>query len=388
MPSQQIRYLLDRYIRGELTESEQHELAAIMQDPQQEDFVRQELAALLSEEGADSAAGWEPVLARVLSVDKTGGVVRPMRYAWRRWAVAAIVFLALGGGVLFVLFRGKERQAANVAAVASKRIAPGGDRAILTLAGGQQIVLGNVQNGMISRQGNMRVMKLDSGRLAYAAASGPEAAGVLWNIITTPRGGKYQVTLSDGTRVWLNAESSLRFPTAFTGKNRAVTLTGEAYFDVAADKDKPFLVQTGETETLVLGTQFDINSYTDEGAVKTTLLEGAVRMGLGSQQALLQPGEQGQFDADKRVIVTRSVNTKAVVAWKDGYYYFDRTPVQSVMRQIARWYDVDVVYEGAVPKDEIVGKIPRSAYVSEVLHIMELIGVHFRIEGRTIIVLG
>jgi ferric-dicitrate binding protein FerR (iron transport regulator) len=241
---------------------------------------------------------------------------------------------------------------------------------------------------MISRQGNMRVMKLDSGRLAYAAASGPEAAGVLWNIITTPRGGKYQVTLSDGTRVWLNAESSLRFPTAFTGKNRAVTLTGEAYFDVAADKDKPFLVQTGETETLVLGTQFDINSYTDEGAVKTTLLEGAVRMGLGSQQALLQPGEQGQFDADKRVIVTRSVNTKAVVAWKDGYYYFDRTPVQSVMRQIARWYDVDVVYEGAVPKDEIVGKIPRSAYVSEVLHIMELIGVHFRIEGRTIIVLG
>ncbi|HEX3933839.1 MAG TPA: FecR domain-containing protein, partial [Puia sp.] len=212
--------------------------------------------------------------------------------------------------------------------------------------------------------------------------------GTLYNTITTPRGGQYQITLPDQTKVWLNAESSLRFPTAFAGKDRAVQLTGEAYFEVAADKSKPFLVKAGSTETRVLGTHFNIMAYSDEGPVKTTLLEGAVSMGQEMQSALLQPGEQGQFDSNKGIIATRAVNTRAVVAWKDGYYYFDRASMQSVMRQISRWYDVEIVYEGAVPKDEIVGKMPRTAEVSEVLHIMELIGIRFKIEGKKITVLG
>ena len=196
------------------------------------------------------------------------------------------------------------------------------------------------------------------------------------------------MTLADGTRVWLNAESSLRFPAAFEGKERNVELRGEAYFEVKADKDKPFLVKAGATETRVLGTNFNIMAYSDEGAVKTTLLEGAVRMGQGTQSAMLRPGEQGQYDNGKGVIATRAVNTRAVVAWKDGYYFFDRTPMKNVMRQIARWYDVTIVYQGSVPEDEIVGKLPRTADVKEVLHIMELIGIHFKIEGKTIVVLG
>jgi ferric-dicitrate binding protein FerR (iron transport regulator) len=206
----------------------------------------------------------------------------------------------------------------------------------------------------------------------------------LYNTITTPRGGQYQVTLPDGTKVWLNAESSLRFPTAFTEKERAVELTGEAYFEVATNKNKPFLIKTGQSNTRVLGTSFNIMAYNDEGPVKTTLLEGAVKIAEGGRSALLQPGEQGIFNSGS--ITTKTVNIRAVIAWKDGYYFFDRTPVQSVMRQIARWYNVDIVYKGAMPKDEIVGRIPRSAYVSDVLHIMELIGIHFKIEGRTIIV--
>jgi transmembrane sensor len=157
---------------------------------------------------------------------------------------------------------------------------------------------------------------------------------------------------------------------------------------VKADKDKPFLVRAGQTETRVLGTSFNIMAYSDEGTVKTTLLNGAVKMALGQQSALLQPGEQGRYDDGKGIIATRAVNTRAVVAWKDGYYFFDRTPVQSVMRQIARWYDVTIVYQGAPPQDEIVGKLPRTADVKEVLHLMELIGIHFKIEGKMIVVGG
>ncbi len=410
MQSQRIHYLLDRYIKGLLTGEDERELAKLLQDPAQESFFREELVRFLEAEALiDGVAGreevteggeaWEPVLQRVLSVDKSGvgevekGVLRRLGYGLRRWSVAAILLLLAGGGVLLFL-RGREaKPIVTVAVKPAARIQPGANKAVLTLANGQQIILNNVQNGTIGQQGNIRVIKLDSGQLAYAtptAASPADqlAKDLLYNTITTPRGGQYQVTMADGTKVWLNAESSIRFPTAFTGKNREVELTGEAYFEVKADKDKPFLVKAGQTETRVLGTSFNIMAYSDEGAVKATLLDGAVSMGLGTHSALLQPGEQGQYDESRGSMATRMVNTRAVVAWKDGYYFFDRTPVKSVMRQIARWYDVTIVYQGAAPKDEIVGKLPRTADVLEVLHIMELIGIRFKIEGKTIIVRG
>lgn len=420
MQSQRIHYLLERYIDGQLSPEEERELAKFLQDPAQESFFRQELVRLLEAEGAERATGevreaeggervtegagkadWEPVLQRVLSVDKTGsdsfpnrrGLLRSIDYSVRRWSVAAILLLFVGGGVLLFLRKHEAKPGVAVAAKPAVRIQPGANKAILTLSNGQQIVLNSVQNGTIGQQGNIRVIKLDSGQLAYANPSAISPAdqlarGPIYNTITTPRGGQYQVILSDGTKVWLDAESSLRFPTAFTGKNREVELTGEAYFEVKADKDKPFLVKADQTETRVLGTSFNIMAYADEGVVKTTLLEGAVSMGLGPHSAVLQPGEQGQYDDGKGVIATHAVNTRAVVAWKDGYYFFDRTPVKSVMRQIARWYDVTIVYQGAAPEDEIVGKLPRTADVREVLHIMELIGIHFKIEGKTIVVQG
>jgi transmembrane sensor len=412
MQSQDVHYLLGRYIQGQLTVAEQLELAKLLQDPEQGSIVQQELVRLLEEQGLKDRAGddriaprvdstvWEPVLQRVLSVDRTAGeavangsgLLRTMYSGLRRWSVAASVLLAIGGGLLFFLHRRTLKPAIPaVASVSRSKIAPGRNKAVLTLANGQQIILNDARKGALEQQGNTKVIKLESGALQYTApASGaladPAVTGSMYNSIATPRGGQYQVVLTDGTKVWLNAESSLRFPVAFTGKAREVELTGEAYFEVAANKDKPFIVRAGQTETRVLGTHFNIMAYADEGAAKTTLLEGVVSMGQGGQRALLQPGEQGQFDPDKDIIARRVVNTRAVVAWKDGYYYFDRTPVQSVMRQIARWYDVQIVYKGSVPKDEIVGRIPRSVDVSEVLHIMELIGIRFKIDGKTIIV--
>ena len=346
----------------------------------------------------------------------SGGLLVGFRRAAWRWSAAAVFFFAFAGVGYFFFFKHKTAVVPATARVhPATGIVPGSSQAVLTLANGQQIILTNAQNGVLSRQGLTKVVKQDSGLLAYDvkdadggnSAEGSKGNGAnggngrnggttdklkggetLYNTLATPRGGQYQVCLPDGSRVWLNAESSLRYPTAFTGKDREVQLTGEAYFEVAADKSRPFLVKAGSTETRVLGTHFDIMSYADEGPVRTTLLEGAVRMEQGTHSALLQPGEQAQLDNEKGGIVTHLVNTRAVVAWKDGYYYFDRTPMQSVMRQIARWYDVDIVYQGAAPVDEFVGKIPRTAYVSEVLHIMELIGIRFKIEGRKIIVLS
>jgi transmembrane sensor len=419
METQRIIYLLERQISALLTQEEQQELTLFMRDPDHEDLVRSELLRLLEKEGGSAGPGreqagsqpvtaerahWDPMLQRIFSIDKTKeaadtpGRVAParLRIMPRRWmAAAAVVLLLLGGAALYIFTRPNPTAAiAKIPLKSTDSIHPGSNRAVLTLAGGQQIALDDAHNGVLGQQGKTQVIKLDSGRLAYNSGAGERgigadgkgagAAAPLYNTIATPRGGQYQVTLPDGTKVWLNAESSLRFPTAFTEKERAVELTGEAYFEVAPNKNKPFLVKTGQSNTRVLGTSFNIMAYKDEGPVKTTLLEGAVKIDEDGHSALLQPGEQGIFNGGS--ISTKMVNTRAVVAWKDGYYFFDRTPVETVMRQIARWYNVDIVYKGAVPKDEIVGRIPRTAYVSDVLHIMELIGIHFKIEGRTIVV--
>ena len=400
METQRIVYLLERYVAVLLTEAEEQELAVIMNDPQQEELVRSVLFRLLEEEGevAGAAANWDPVLQRVFSVDKTKettsapiGSISRLRNLPRRWMAAAAVLILLSGSALYIFTRHTPTiPVAKTSLKSTQPIHPGSNRAVLTLASGQQIVLDDAHNGVVGQQGKTQVIKLDSGRLAYNSgggeynSGGSESGATLYNTITTPRGGQYQITLPDETKVWLNAESSLRFPTAFTTTERVVVLTGEAYFEVAPNKSKPFIVKTGQSNTRVLGTSFNIMAYPDEGPVKTTLLEGAVKIDEGGHSAVLEPGEQGIFNDG--AITTKTVNIRAVVAWKDGYYFFDRTPVQSVMRQIARWYNVDIVYKGAVPKDEIVGRIPRTAYVSEVLHIMELIGIHFKIEGRTIIV--
>lgn len=419
MQSQHILYLLEQHLAGQLTEAQQNELDRIMQNPEYEDIVKGCLLQLLGSADEEMQPGGDEILQRILSVDKTasrpatsrrGLLVIWRRPVIRRFTVAAAL-LATAAGAWFFLHTSKTGEAVATVAPKAAAIKPGSNRAILTLANGQQIVLDDAHNGVLGQQGKTRVIKLDSGRLAYAdaagstdavgsngvAGSGAAAGGtganatagaVMFNTIATPRGGQYQITLPDHSKVWLNAESSLRFPTAFTEKQRIVELTGEAYFEVAPNKNQPFLVKAGTTETRVLGTQFNIMAYGDEGPVKTTLLEGSVQMGLGQANTLLTPGQQGQYDSEKGRMATRVVNTRQVTAWKDGYYFFDRTPVQSIMRQISRWYDVQIVYQGQAPHDEIVGKIPRTADVSEVLHIMELIGIRFRIEGRTITVLA
>lgn len=458
MQNQSIEYLISQYVSRQITEKEWEELSAAMLDPENEQTIRERIAELMLRSDSELHAkpdghsddltslpdknAQHSLLQTILSVDKTAGSLEAvfpgelekgygadtgygrqsgrriflLRPVFLKWSAAAVLVIAVAAGGYRFLFK---KQANTVTAAistveSSTGIVPGSNKAILTLAGGNQIVLTNAQNGLLSQQGNTKVIKLANGKLTYQSETGSMSeatgsgatenvgsaankGGLAYNTISTPRGGQYQIVLSDGTKVWLNAASSLKFPAVFGGDTRQVELSGEAYFEVAKDKSRPFKVQAGTSLVEVLGTHFDIMAYGDEKAIRTTLLEGSVKMNKndnggrqttqGAQSTLLQPGQQGILDINSGALSSKEVNVKAAVAWKDGYYFFDRTSTEDVMRQIARWYDVEIVYQGAVPRDEIVGRIPRTANVSEVLHIMELIGIHFKIAGRKIVVL-
>jgi ferric-dicitrate binding protein FerR (iron transport regulator) len=278
---------------------------------------------------------------------------------------------------------------------ANTDVAPGGNKAVLTLANGSMIVLDSVHQGTLAMQGNNRVMKVDRGMIAYhqlAAGSGQPAGEkrqpeVQFNTLTTPRGGEYQLELSDGTKVWLNSASSLKFPTAFEGKERKVILTGEAYFEVVKDKDQPFKVQVGGMEVEDLGTHFNVMAYSDEPDIKTTLLEGAVKVINGNATATLQPGQQAiiTHDSDKDIRVVET-DTAEAVSWKNGVFAFHSTNIYEIMKQLSRWYNVDVSYHDSLHVF-LNGEISRNVKVSEVFKMLELTGeLSFTIDGKKIIV--
>lgn len=268
-------------------------------------------------------------------------------------------------------------------------IKPGGNKAVLTLSNGETITLDDAKNGLLAKQGNIEINKTADGELTYHPGK-VSGESLQYNTVSTPRGGQYQLVLPDGTKVWLNAASSITFPTSFPGASREVEIKGEVYLEVAKNKLKPFRVKSAGQVVEVLGTHFNVNAYTDEESTKTTLLEGSVKVSLShsgdsdKRSVLLSPGYQAQFKLGR--IAINEVDTEAAVAWKDGYFNFNREDIQSVMRQVSRWYDVEVVYQGNVPADEFVGRIPRSSNVSGILRILKLSKVDCRLQGKKIII--
>jgi len=312
-------------------------------------------------------------------------------YSIRRlvWPVAAAIILLIGISYLVVV-NSKRQQQVVTPQISNQKplndLLPGGNKAVLTLADGSSIVLDSARNGKLGNQGNSDIVKIKSGEIAYNNIKQGEDKPV-YNIIATPKGGQYQVTLSDGTMVWLNAASSLRFPTSFVGDKRRVEISGEAYFEVAKNKEKPFVVKANGSEIEVLGTHFNVNAYQEEETMKTTLLEGSVKVTNGGGSSLLKPGQQSVIDKNNsNVYVKTEVNMDEVMAWKNGRFIFNDADLPSVMREIARWYDVEVVYEGNSPTDHFTGKMSRNMNASDVLKILSLSDEHFRIEGRRIIV--
>jgi len=267
-------------------------------------------------------------------------------------------------------------------------VAPGGNKALLTLEDGRTIILDTVQNGTLSRQGGTKVLKINNGQLAYKANASSTPGSVSYNMLSTPRGGQYQLFLPDGSKVWLNASSSLKYPTAFTGKDRGVELTGEGYFEVAKNAAMPFSVKVNGVAIEVLGTDFNVNAYADEAEVRTSLLTGSVRVSLGSVNSLLKPGDQSQVDAHGKFIVVNDVDVDNEISWKNGYFFFEKADIRTIMRQISRWYDVEVEFEGAVSETRrFGGKIQRDLQLSQVLEVLQTSQVHCRIEGRKLIVM-
>lgn len=321
---------------------------------------------------------WQGVQKNTVAKPSTGQL-------WPKIAVTAAVLLTLSFGIYWF---NNNNGDLNHGVIIVNDIAPGKSKAYLTLANGKRIALTDAANGNLAREGGVQITKTADGQLVYKISSTPSGKkDPALNTIETPRGGQYQIRLQDGTKVWLNAASKLTYPQSFTAAlNRKVTLSGEAYFEVAKDKTHPFIVETAGQLVKVLGTHFNINSYTDEGDTKTTLLEGSVKVS-GLTEIVLKPGQQATFKAgDLRIA---EVNTENVIAWKNGEFEFANEPLESIMRKISRWYDVEVIYQNPELKNEIFsGGISRFELVSDVLKKLSLTEVvKFKIEGRRIFVM-
>lgn len=321
------------------------------------------------------------------------------RVPQRMWLAAAVLGAALltGGGMYLLQHRPafKQQPAVSHTAAPQPDIAPGGDNALLTLADGSVITLDSAGTGSLSVQGNTTVVKQAGGKLAYQVTGAGPQQTVQYNLLTTPRGGKYQVLLPDGTSVVLNAASSLRFPTAFAGKSREVELSGEAYFEVAENAAQPFRVKLrpeegarGERVVEVLGTSFNIMAYRDEPFIKATLLTGAVKVTGEGAVAMLKPGQQAVMGKAAAGISVAKASIEEAIAWKNNEFYFNNTNIYSIMRQISRWYNVDVRFEDSLHVF-LNGNIRKNVNASQVFKMLELTGeVRFKTEGREVIVRG
>ena len=318
-------------------------------------------------------------------------VVPFYKQIWFR-AAAVVVFLFLTGATAFFYFnRQQDKVIAHIEEIhQDKDIQPGKNSAVLTLSNGTQILLDSAVNGALAQQGNMRVLKFN-GRIAYKADEGNSNVKPVYNTITTTRGNEYLLILADGTKAWLNAASSIHFPTAFSGNERKVEITGEVYFEVAHDRSKPFKVEfsnaTGEKgEVEVLGTHFDLNAYPDETNIKTTLLQGSVKVSQSDKIQMLSPGQQAIISSDK-ITLKKDIDVAQITAWKNGYFLFNNTDIQSIMRQVSRWYDIDVSFEGKIPSDGFTGKILRNVPLSKFLKVLEMNDVKVRRDGRNVTVI-
>jgi transmembrane sensor len=388
--------LLDKYLTHFISEEERILLQQMLEVPAH----RQKLEAILDKELQEHAFEIEED-SKLLSLiqDYVQNKIRVERkpakikaFYIKRLVAAAVIFLLMGAGA-YMLFTSAQKpnkelpQHASAIKPALKKnyISPGGNRAILKLSDGTVIVLDSANEGMIAQQGSVKIIKLNNGRLSYNALTA-KSTETLYNTIITPRGGQYQLILSDGSEVWLNAASSLRFPASFTGGERNVELTGEGYFEIAKNATMPFNVKINDINIKVLGTRFNVNAYTDETFTSTTLLEGSVKISKSNKTMLLKPGQQAQAGKTKEIKVNDNVNLDEVVAWKNGLFQFKRATIETILRQAARWYDVEFDYYGDIP-DRFSGQISRNVNASQLLQILELTGkAHFEIKERKIVV--
>ena len=387
---QRISYLMSGYFNNSCTEEELDELLALA-------IVHQEttgMDALLEEElrttpGTETKlpVDWQLMLQDILK-HKAQTAIEGKRVKilwWRRLAAAAV--LAVVGLAAWFGYRafqpGFDKKNPDQVVLKQGDVPPGKDGAILTLADGTTIVLDSTGNGALAEQNGVQVIKLD-GQLRYNGNEEQPEGMPMYNTIVTPAGRQFQLVLADGTKVWMNAVSSIRFPTAFNGAERRVEITGEVYFEVARNEQKPFRVVADGVAMEVLGTAFNVNVYKDETVSRTTLAEGSLMVMAGNTTSTLKPGQQ--FVVSPSSAKGVNANVDEALAWKEGLFQFRDADIRTIMRQVARWYNVEVVYEADIPQRSFTGEMPRNEHVSELLKILKLSGINFSINGRTIVV--
>lgn len=392
MSNDQLHGLIEKYITGQCSPGDMDNLRSLLQHPNNIAELKKIMDHQLSA-NYHSADDFSDVVSRIsniiqdkIELQKATSLHRQMRVI-RKWTIAASFIILLTTSAFLLLFNRSEKIIPGVDAELVTDIPPGTEGAILTLADGRTVVLDNMNNGIVAVESGAKIILRD-GQIVYKADR-TLTENIGYNTMTTPKGRQFQLQLPDGSKVWMNAESSLRYPTAFIGKERKVEVTGEVYFEVMRNSKMPFLVKVNDnTEVEVLGTQFNINSYLNETNVKTTLLEGSVQIFNGDKKSFLKPGEQAQVNSEKQIKIVRDVDIEKVMAWKNGVFNFQDVSLAEVMRQLERWYDIEVIYEKNVPDLEFVGKLRRDLTLNEILRGLEVSEVHFRLEaGRKVIVM-
>jgi ferric-dicitrate binding protein FerR (iron transport regulator) len=411
MKTERLHLLFNLYLDEKCTRSEEAELMNLLADPAN-DNVRKDLVEKyydeLPEKHLINKADADRIFRQIVGKQESRKLYPFMRHnKVLRWVSLAAAVSIILISISVVLFRNNKpineiNQVVEIVKPIDKPlykndVKPGGNKAVLTLADGSKIILDDATEGALTRQGNTTIIKLDSGRLAYnvQSVSKIQSKAILYNTLSTPRGGQYSVTLPDGTKVWLNSSTSLRFPIAFAGDVRRVEVKGEAYFEVAKNAAMPFIVKAGNEEIKVLGTHFNVMAYADDKVIKTTLLEGSVEVSLTNSSksestdniVTLQPGQQSQLNMNNGLTVV-SADIEEAIGWKNGFFIFNSEDIESIMLKISRWYDVKVEYQVNPTERVFTGNISRSQNVSEVLKMLELTeAIHFKIEGKSITVL-
>lgn len=391
--NERLQYLFDRYMRGNITPTEERELMELAllteNEPELLSLMDRQWDNPKGNRALDDVTS-DKILERLLKNQTS----RPLFLLWwKRVAVAASIILVLGLGVYFGFFNAgnKDEKPSTEISKTNDVEPPQTNRAMITLIDGSTVYLDSTGDGPLAMQGNIKLVKLANGKISYEATSPQplsEGEGLRYNTLSNPRGSKViDMVLADGSHVWLNAGSSVTYPVVFAGNERKIAITGEAYFEVSGDKSRPFKVSKGDMTVEVLGTHFNVNAYDDEKDIKVTLLEGSVRISRDQKVLRIKPGQQALVTVDN-ITLNNNPGLEAVMAWKNGRFEFVDTDIEQVMREISRWYDLEVIYE-AIPGNAIVaGGISRSADVSKVLKILETSeAIRFRIEGKKVYVI-
>lgn len=381
MTREEYNSLYEKYIAGKCSEDELVEL---------ENY--QDSLILKEQVWDNTIMGDSEEIKQSIQIDLSNSIQeynRIRKFKTRAWQSAAAAVLIIISTSIYYFQGSHEQVLVNTETPRFKNdVAPGNNKAVLTLDDGSKIDLDDAKTGILASESNVDIKKTGDGKLEYTA-SVQDAKIIKYNVLRTPMGGEYQLVLPDGSKVWLNSGSTLRFPTSFVGSERIVELKGEAYFDITKNSKMPFLVRTNNAMDIkVLGTQFNIMAYDDEKNINTTLIEGSVEVLKGLGKTMLKPGQEAVLNKGSGNIKVSIADLEQAIAWKNGYFIFSNENIESIMRKVSRWYNVDVIYEGNLSNKDFVGTISRNKNVSELLKMLELTGaVHFSIDGRRITVM-